>query len=325
MKVKFWGVRGSIPTPLTTEDYLNKLRRVLRRAHGVDLSTPEKVEAFIASLPREDRAVVGGNTTCAEVWDDETRIIIDAGSGLRLLGQKLLQEGFAQSPQPLHLLFTHHHHDHTNGFPFFVPAYLPTEIHFYGLHERLEERMVGLQVREYFPVPFHVMACKKVFHHLELGDKLQLGEFTITTTLLNHPGDAYGYRFEWRDRVFVFASDAEYKNPSEKEYERYLRFFSNADLLYFDGQYTLLEAFIKEDWGHSSALVGVDFAARANVKLLLVGHHDPTYSDQTIIELQEQAREYCAFMYPDSRLRIEAAFEGDAFDLSGPEPVRIEG
>ena len=91
---------------------------------------------------------------------------------------------------------------------------------------------------------------------------------------------------------------------------------SNADLLYFDGQYSLVEAFIKEDWGHSSAMAGVDFSVRANVKQLVLGHHDPAYADVTILEMQQDAIFYRDFNYPDSELAIAAAFEGDAYDLS---------
>ena len=301
---------------MTTADYQAKLKNVLRLANGVDLGTPDKVDAFIHSMPKEHRNVVGGNTTCAEVSDGETTIIIDAGSGIRALGQKLMGEAFALGQGVAHLLFTHHHHDHTNGFPFFIPAYTPgNAVKFYGIHGGMEERMVGLQVREYFPVPFHVMASKKSFTQLTPDEPFQIGEFTITPTLLNHPGDAYGYRFDWKGRSFVFASDAEYKNPSEEEYERYFNFFSGSDVLYFDGQYTLLEAFVKEDRGHSSAMVGVDFAVRSNIKRLVVGHHDPTYSDQTIMELQAQALEYKEFMYPDSKLVLTMAFEGDSYEL----------
>mgnify|MGYP006414643613 FL=1 len=317
MIVTLWGVRGSVPTPMTSDEYQDKLKRVLGQADGADLSDDDKIEAFIETMPREDGGVVGGNTTCVQVSDGETTIVCDAGSGIRPLGQKLMGSEFGKGQGEAHILFSHHHHDHTNGFPFFVPAYIPgNEIHFYGVHDALEERMVGLQVREYFPVPFHVMGSQKHFHQIEADVPFTIGEFEITPTQLNHPGHSYGYRFHWRDKVFVFASDSEYKNPSEEAYEHYIDFMSNADLLYFDGQYSLVEAFIKEDWGHSSAMAGVDFAVRSNVKQIVIGHHDPVYADVTILEMQQDAIFYREFNYPDAELEIGAAFEGDTFDLS---------
>lgn len=302
---------------MSTDQYRAKLRTVLSQANGVPLSNDDEIESFVASLPRHTRDIVGGNTTCVEVSDGETLLVIDAGSGMRALGNSLMAGPFGHGKGEAHILFSHHHHDHTCGFPFFVPAYIPGNIlHFYGCHENIETRMVGLQAREYFPVPFHVMASKKLFHQCKSGAPMQIGRFTITPAKLYHPGDSYGYRIEWGQRSFVFASDSEYKNPSEEAIEAYVEFFRDADLLYFDGQYSLQEAFVKENWGHSSALVGVDFAVRAKVRKLLISHHDPMYSDETIVELGQQAAEYLSFAYPDASLDIESAFEGDAFDLS---------
>lgn len=317
MKVTLWGVRGSIPSPMTTDQYRAKLEAVLRRAREASLKTDSDIASFIASLPREERDLVGGNTTCIEVSDSETLIILDAGSGMRLLANKLMAGPFGQGKGEAHIFFSHHHHDHTCGFPFFVPAYIPGNVlHFYGCHDNIETRMVGLQAREYFPVPFHVMASKKLFHQCSVGTPVHIGHFTITPAQLIHPGGSYGYRIEWGNRVFVFASDSEYKNPSEEVIESFVDFFRNADLLYFDGQYSLQEAFVKENWGHSSALVGVDFAVRAKVRKLLIAHHDPMYSDQTIADLGRQAEEYLSFAYPDANVEIAIAYEGDVFDLS---------
>jgi len=316
VKVTLWGVRGSLPTPLTNTGYTEKLRSILSQANGADLSNSEKVDAFIENLPRTDRKIVGGNTTCVSVQAGNTLVVLDAGSGLRLLGQDLMGGSCGKGEGEVHLFFSHHHHDHTNGFPFFVPAYIPgNTIHFYGIHPKLEDRMVGLQVREYFPVPFHVMASKKFFHQLESGKTHEIGGVRVTPARLKHPGDSYGYRVEYRDQVFVFASDSEYRNPTEEELEYYADFFRDADLVYFDGQYTLVEAFVKEDWGHSTAMMAVDLAARANVKKVVIGHHDPAYPDETVVSLEDQAREYRDVMYPDAAVEIVAAFEGDVYDL----------
>ena len=319
MIITLWGVRGSIPTPIVTEQYQAKVKNVLRQAHGQDLSDEDKIASFIEDLPKQDRNLVGGDTTCIEVSDDETCVIIDAGSGIRRLGLEMMKGGrYTNFGGAVHLLFTHHHHDHTCGFPFFVPGFLPTsDIRMHGLHAGLEGRMAGLQVAQYFPVPLEVMPSKKTYRRLTVDKPYRIGEFTITPTELNHPGDTYGYRIEWRDKVFVMASDTEFKNPAEETIEHFTNFFRDADVLYFDGQYTVEEAFVKEDWGHSSAMQGIDLSVPAGVKRLVFGHHDPAYDDPTIFGIQETAEQYRDLLYPDATLVVEAAIQGATYDFSG--------
>ncbi|MDA1193330.1 MAG: MBL fold metallo-hydrolase [Candidatus Poribacteria bacterium] len=320
MKVTLWGVQGNIPAPFTTAEYDTKLRAVLLQANGVPLNSDEQIDGFIGGLPEEDRRIIGGNTCCVEVSDGETLLVLDAGSGMRRLGLSLMGRPGSMFPKGqgvAHILFSHHHHDHTCGFAFFIPAYIPgNNLHFYGLHGGLEERMVGLQVQAYFPIPFQVMASKKFFYEPTVDETFEIGKFKITPFLLKHPGDAYGFRVEWGDKVFVFASDSEYKNPSQEEIDYFVGYFKDADLLYFDAQYTLFESFVKEDWGHSSALIGVDFAVQANVKRLILGQHDPSHSEVLVKELHLRAEHYRDELYPDSKLEILIAREDDTFDFS---------
>ena len=303
---------------MATEQYRHKLRKALRRANGEDLSDEDKIDAFVEALPTGERLLVGGDTTCIEVSDGETCLVVDAGSGIRRLGLEIVKGGrYADYGGAVHLLFSYHHHDHTCGFPFFVPGFLPTsDIRLHGVHRGLEARMSGLQVAEYFPVPLEVMPSKKTYHHLTVDKPYRIGEFTVTPTELNHPGDTYGYRFERRDRVFVVATDTECKNPDDETIEHFTAFFRDADVLYFDGQYTVEEAFVKEDWGRSSAMHGVDLSVRADVKCLLIGHHDPAYDDDTILGIEETADEYRQLLYPEASLDIVAAVQGAVFDLS---------
>ena len=161
------------------------------------------------------------------------------------------------------------------------------------------------------------MPSKKTYHRLTVDKPYRIGEFTITPTELNHPGDTYGYRVEWRDKVFVMASDTEFKNPDEETIAHFTNFFRDADAPYFDGQYTVEEAFVKEDWGHSSAMHGIDLSVPANVKRLVVGHHDPAYADPTIFGIEETAEHYRDLLYPDATLQVEAAIQGATYDLSG--------
>lgn len=297
MRIKFWGVRGSIPTPLTTEQLQDKLLRALSGAQHVDLKDPAAIRAYLAGLPGSINSVVGGNTTCVQVtWDDET-LIIDAGSGMRALGYSLMAGPFGKGQGVGHLFLTHAHWDHLQGYPFFLPAYIPGN-HFtvyavnYDPQLYLEHQQLAPM---YFPVPTSVMGAQKKFVQLREGETVQIGRMKVTSLALYHPGTAYAYRFDDGEGVFIFASDGEYKSLAEPSLRRYVEFFRDADALVFDSQYSLRDVlFSRADWGHSSAIIGMDIAERAHVKRLITFHHEPTHTDEQIYQIAEMARQYAA-------------------------------
>ncbi|MDW8327909.1 MAG: MBL fold metallo-hydrolase, partial [Anaerolineales bacterium] len=204
MRIKFWGVRGSIPTPLTTEQLQDKLFRALSGAQHVNLGDAAAIRAYIAGLPNSINSVVGGNTTCVEVtWDDEI-LIIDAGSGIRALGYSLMAGPFGRGQGVGHIFLTHAHWDHLQGYPFFLPAYVPGN-HFTIYAVNYDPRLY-LEHQQlapiYFPVPTGVMGAQKKFVQLREGETVQIGRMKITSLALYHPGTAYAYRFDDGEGVF---------------------------------------------------------------------------------------------------------------------------
>jgi len=326
VRIKFWGVRGSIPTPLSTEQLREKLFRALTGATGVNLADPADVLAYIASLPPAVGSVVGGNTTSIEIDTGTDTIIIDGGSGMRELGIKLMARDFGKGQGVAHIFLTHAHWDHLQGYPFFLPAYVPgNRLIFYAVNYNPQLYLEHQQVAPmYFPIPPNAMPADKEFVQLREGETVQIGRTVISSLALYHPGTAYAYRFDDGESVFVFASDGEYKSLAEPNLRRYVDFFANADALVFDSQYSLRDVFLsKADWGHSSAIIGVDIAERARVKKLITFHHDPTHSDEQIYQIAETAREYAQVNELDFNTEVIVGAEGLELFLGQPLSLEI--
>lgn len=269
-RVRFWGVRGSIPTP-----------------------GPETVE-------------VGGNTSCVEVRAGDRLIILDGGTGLRLLGQELLSFG----PKTAALFFSHVHWDHIQGFPFFGPAFAPGfRFDIYGgknLSSTLSETLAGQMNFPNFPVTLDQMGATIVFHQFEDGQHLDLGDgLTVRGLMLNHPDGVYGYRIEKDGRAIAYCTDTEHYDEPDTHV---LELAAGADLLIYDAQYTPAEYTgeaggpPRVGWGHSTYVEGARLARLAGAKRLVLFHHDPTQSDAAVRD--KEAR--CAKLFPD----CQAAREG---------------
>jgi phosphoribosyl 1,2-cyclic phosphodiesterase len=246
-KIHFWGVRGSIACPgAATVKY-------------------------------------GGNTPCVEMLVGGHRLIFDAGTGIYVLGQSLL----SHLPVSGHLFFSHSHWDHIQGFPFFSPAFMEgNEFDIYGgvipngmtIEQRLQDQMM----QPNFPVPLQVMGANLRFHNLEYGTQVNLGEVTVRTGLLNHPGEAMGYRVSLQDRAVAYITDTEhFKDRLDKNV---LELADRADVLIYDCTYTDEEYHNPQSgkigWGHSTWQEGVKLALAANVKKLVIFHHDPSHNDE---------------------------------------------
>jgi phosphoribosyl 1,2-cyclic phosphodiesterase len=293
MYIKFWGTRGSIPTGLASEAIKAKIKQALHGAAGLNLADEAVLDRYLERLPVTIWGTAGGNTPCLEVRSGDQLLIIDAGSGLRLLGLELMQQGFAKGPQQADILISHTHWDHIQGFPFFRPAFVPANhFTFHSPFPDLPERLAYQQQSNFFPVPLSYMSAGMEFKTMPTQQWYQIGKFRVYAMQLFHPGITYGYRVEDDQSALVWATDSEYKQVDRTSTENYIDFFQNADLLIFDAQYSLSEVLDKPDWGHSSALMGAEFAYRAGVKRLALAHHDPTSSDDKVWADQEQAEAY---------------------------------
>ncbi len=282
MKIKFWGVRGSI------------------------------------ACPGPDTIKYGGNTSCIEIrlQELEKRFIIDAGSGIRELGNFMLKNDLPKGPINSTIFFTHTHWDHISGFPFFAPIYIPgTRLKIYGpdfsKKDTLKEVVGGQLTYKYFPVQHQELASDIEYIGLKQG-KVDLADenLTVTTKYLNHPVLCLGYRFEYKGIIFCTAYDTEPftnsfvtgpEDPScnkkmveegesiaEKKRADMEKFFENADLLIHDAQYTKKEYLnSKKGWGHSPIEDAISSAKNANVKRLALFHHEPLYTDSKLDKLSE--------------------------------------
>jgi ribonuclease Z len=220
------------------------------------------------------------------------RLVFDGGTGLHVLGQSLLR----QMPIEAHLFFTHSHWDHMQGFPFFVPGFVKgNNFHIYGAiapdGSTVEQRLNDQMLHPNFPVPLQIMQANLHFHDVEPGKPIHLNEITIETAPLNHPGEAVGYRVNWHGGAAVYITDTEHF--PDKLDENVLWLARNADILIYDSTYTDEEYYSpkspKIGWGHSTWQEAVKLAKAANVKTLVIFHHDPAHDDDFLDQVGAQA------------------------------------
>ncbi len=237
----------------------------------------------------------GGNTTCVEVEHAGHRLILDAGTGLRSLGQKMITEArVLGKPISATFFFSHLHWDHIQGFPFFMPAFMPdTHLELFGPRDEdgttLENVLAKQMQPPTFPVPLSAMASSKKFETIADGGGKEIGPFTVKTRALCHPQGSLGYRVEAGGRVFCFATDTEHPNDGTVD-EALLSLAEDADLFAYDAQYTDAEYATKKGWGHSTYEAAVQVARAAGAKQLLLTHHDPTHGDDFIEAIEREAQ-----------------------------------
>ncbi len=314
MKVKFWGVRGSIGSPIKGHGVKEKVRKILTYASPADVLDEETIDRFLKSLPFSLLHTYGGNTTCLEVRSKkDDLIIVDAGTGIRELGNRLLHEDFMQGKGECHMVFTHTHWDHIQGLPFFGPFYVPgNKFHIHAISENIEDRLRYQHSERHFPVPFEGFSANKDYIQHKESDVWSVYGINISHKGMRHPGNSYSYRFEEEGKILIFGSDAEFKLEDMDNIDTYVEYFRNADVLIFDTQYTFEEQLQKIDWGHSSASIATDIAMKAHVKKLVLFHHDPSYDDEKLDEVFMRAIRYKEMMDFDktSKLEIIMAYEG---------------
>jgi phosphoribosyl 1,2-cyclic phosphodiesterase len=279
MRITFWGVRGSIPSP------------------------------------GPDTVGVGGNTSCVEIRAGKTLLVFDAGTGLRLLGKKLLKE----MPFTAHLFFSHVHWDHIQGFPFFDPAFVPGNvIHLYGgnnVSRTLEETLAGQMDHPSFPVHLTEMGAKMIFHDVGEHTPIEIeggdgSTIVVSAARGNHPNGVWAYRIDHGGRSAVYATDTEHYNVVDP---RLTKLAKGADVLIYDSQYTPEEyagtngGMPKLGWGHSTFDEAAKLAKAAGVKKLVLYHHDPMQNDAAVADKERRARELFA--------NCEAAREGLVLEI----------
>ena len=294
MKVKLWGVRGSIPSPMLPDRVEDKIRQTLVKYDDFKSKNQgSSVDGFLKSLKPWERSGWGGNTACCEVISGDQQLIIDGGSGIRKLGENMLAGPCGKGQGKVHLLFTHFHWDHVIGLPFFVPFFIPgNEIHCYSVSEGLEETIRLMFKKPNFPVPFERLGANIHFHQIDGRKPLKFGDMEVTPYQLDHPDPCWGYKFENEGKVFSYCVDTEGTRVSQKEMGADLPLYQGVDLMIFDAQYTFVEATERVDWGHATAPIGLDIAIREKIKKIMFIHHDPSASDEKVAQAEQQTRAY---------------------------------
>jgi phosphoribosyl 1,2-cyclic phosphodiesterase len=311
--VRFWGTRGSIPVAMTSAEVQRKLVTALVAAAGRGLDTPGKARAFVErELEFSVAHTYGGNSSCVQL---ETAgpdyVLCDLGSGARVLGNQVLATR-GPSGHRFHVFMSHLHWDHIMGFPFFMPAYLPgNHVTIYGCHDTLEEAFRRQNAAPSFPVDFSRMHARIEFVRLEPGRDYDIAGLRVRAKRQRHGGDSYGYRIEERGTVVVYSTDSEHKQDDPEEMKAFVEFFRDADLVIFDAQYSLADAVsVKEDWGHSSNVVGVEMCQLARARRLCLYHHEPIFDDERIATLLAETRRLEEITRTDHRVEVWAAYDG---------------
>ena len=317
MKVYFWGSRGSVPVSLTAKQVRAKIAAAVHKAVHLHLNSVSDIERFIdEKLPFAVKGGYGGNTSCVEIRGGDEFVLCDAGTGLRDFGNYITSSGCGATKE-YHIFLSHTHWDHIQGFPFFTPAYIPgNRIHIYSFHEEFEQVFQSQQNSPTFPVPLECMQAEKKFIVLEPDREYDIAGFRVRGIKQNHPGGSYGYCFGRQGKKIVYATDSEHKEDVWDDEQKIIRFFRNADLLIFDAQYSFLEAAnVKENWGHSSNIMGVELSVAANVRHLCLFHNEPSCDDENLDQFLEDTRNYLKIYSDTSPLKIDLAFDGLELDI----------
>ncbi len=321
MKVRFWGTRGSLPASISSEAIRKKIIRALGASKGLIFSDDEGIETFLnealarGDIPFSAVGTYGVNTSCIEVEGGNEYVICDAGTGIRDLGNHLLSRGPGDpksNTSVYNIFMSHLHWDHIQGFPFFVPAYQEgNRINIFGLHEELERAFVSQQEYPFFPVPLSAMNARITFTVLEAEREYDIAGFRVRAKRQSHPGTSWGYRFEKDGKAIVYSTDSEHKGELGRDDRSFFPFFKDADLLIFEAQYPLLDAISsKENWGHSSNIMAVEFSVEAKVKRLCIFHNEPTFDDETLDKFLDDTRRYLRIYEESSSLVIDLAYDG---------------
>ena len=273
MELRFWGVRGSIATP------------------------------------ESEMAGVGGNTSCVEIRAGRACLVLDAGTGIRRLGNALLAEGVDE----ITLLLSHLHWDHVQGLPFFGPAYVPrTKLAVVGAGApefTLRDALAHQMVAPMFPVRLDELPCQLGTREIRSGEGLHVGNARVRALRAHHPGGVMAYRIEHEGRSIVYATDVEHYACVDPQLRD---FAAGADILIYDSQYSPEEysgqvGRAKVGWGHSTYEAGAELAQAAGVGTYVLFHHDPLRTDDGVSELERRARA----LFPEA----VAAREGMRFTL----------
>jgi len=314
MKVKFWGVRGSLPTPISPEQVQSKINAVVQRIQIEDLKNNDTRQKFISILPEWLYGTIGGSTPCIEITaNNNETIIIDCGSGMRMCGKKFA----STNNKTYHIFLSHFHWDHLQGLPFFDPAFNPkSKLKFYSSFTNIQKYLENQMSLPYFPVQMETSFTKQIeYIHLKEDTIIPVVDnVTVMSKRMYHPGGSFSYSFSENKHKIIYASDVELQQKDFEQTDENSNFFKDADVLLFDAQYTVEEAIKKENWGHSAFCYAIDFAIMWNISKLYLFHHEPSYDDKKLYTILELSRWYADYA-SKGKLEVNLAIENKEIEI----------
>ncbi len=284
MKIKLYGIRGSLPSNLLPSEQVAFHTKVLEDYND---SGEKNVQAFLRNYNRFALGGLGTDTTSIYVVsdDEENDLIIDGGSGIRRLGNVMASTERSTTRQ-IDILMTHFHWDHLIGLPFFAPLYQKgVEVNFYCVEGFCETALKTIFKKPFFPVPFESLQSEIYFHTLPAREPTELNGFQVTPYRLQHPDPCWGYKIEKNGKTYSHCVDNEGERISREDLGADLPLYQNVDLCYFDAQYSISDFFDRPSWGHSTAQIGLEIAMREGIKQMIFAHHDPSTTPEQIVEM----------------------------------------
>ncbi|MEK9175617.1 MAG: MBL fold metallo-hydrolase [Patescibacteria group bacterium] len=340
MKIKFHGVRGSVPAGLVGSEVEEKILINITNYRKFYSNAPNSaarvlsVENFLKERPFWEKNTYGGDTSCVELVCGNERFVLDMGTGLRRLGNSLFKEMFSKSGLMISFCLSHVHWDHIQGLPFFGPLYINQNIgiknqwKFLGgtnWHKTAEACLRGQMDPPTFPISWKEIE-KITYHPIEMQDIFDGYTFTKTKNgivvkvrKLHHPQETYGWRFEYNGKIFAYTTDNEPFNPEFPD-PNLLELWKDADVVVTDCQYTqhtyegLDGGPNRHDWGHSYPEAVAKTAIMAKAKKVVLFHHDPSSTDKKIFEIERYTENFISQM--GASIPVVAAYQGLEIDLN---------
>lgn len=314
MKIKFWGVRGSLPSSATPTEAKEQMAFLLKSFLNTGYKTVADIEKFLADQHPVMLNGYGVATTCVQISDDHDQIIIDGGSGIKFLSDSLAADQFSE--KVYHILITHFHFDHILGLPFFTPHFLAGRtVKYYCVQPECENIVRGLFQKPIFPVGYEDLKANIEFIKLSPYEKRLINGFTVTPYMLDHPDPCYGFRVEKNGIAYGHAVDTEAVRLTEETLGADAGLYRNLDLLYIDAQYLEEDMKHKKGWGHGTFERAFGICNSFGIKQLLMAHYDPSDRFQDIQELKEKAKRSFESHYSKTSIVWDFAYETQEIEI----------
>ena len=312
MRIKFWGVRGSIPHSLDSAGWTQHFEKVMKDFFQKGYNKAEEIQSYIRSKAVTELGGFGTATTCVEVKsENQQSIIVDGGSGIKSLSDEIIKQGRLKEGLEIHILLTHFHFDHIMGLPFFIPHFTAgCKIHYYSVQPEAESVVKSLFQKPTFPVSYGSLSATIEFHKLEAYKENKVNGFTITPYQTDHPDLCYGFKITDGKKTYAHAVDNEASRITKADLAADAGLYEGVDLVYFDSQYDEDTFANKKGWGHGTSHRGFEICANFNIQQILFAHHDPAFSIEDSLAQQKKTELNFTNKYSHLDVKWQYAYDG---------------